>query len=183
MKRIKQLFKPYSRALDDGIIRSIPVKTRGKLFVSPMPYGAYDTGNRLMGLYKQNRIAHVFILAQDSEIKTKARRDIKKEYGKIGATYSQYPFVDMTAPDFDTLVELVDRAQVELKSHNVVIHCHAGVGRTSVGACCVIQVVEGKGPADSITYVKKHMEVNMTAEQQSTVMKFQAKLKQRESCV
>jgi len=181
MKRIKQLLHPYSRASDIGIIRSIPIKAKGRLFVSPMPYGAYDTGNRLMSLYKQNRIGHVFILAQDSEIKAKAKRDIKKEYGKIGAKFSQYPFQDMTAPDFDALAELVVRAKVELKSGNIAIHCHAGVGRTSVGACCVVQVVEGMSPADSIAYVKKHMEVNMTAEQQSTVLKFQAKLKQREN--
>jgi len=183
MKRIKQLLKPYSRASDFGIIRSIPVKTKGRLFVSPMPYGAYDTGNRLMSLYKQNRIDHVFILAQDSEIKAKARRDIKKEYGKIGATFSQYPFIDMTAPDFEALADMVDRAKIELMSGNIAIHCHAGVGRTSVGACCVVQEVEGMSPADSITYVKKHMEVDMTTEQQSTVLKFQAKLKQRANIV
>lgn len=173
------MFKPYSRASDVGIIRSIPVRTKGKLFVSPMPFGAYDTGNRLMDLYKQNRISHVFILAQDSEIKNKAKRDIKKEYGKIGATFTQYPFVDMTAPDFDAMAELVERAVMELKSRNIAIHCHAGVGRTSVGACCVVQMVEGMNPADSIAYVKKHMEVNMTAEQQATVMKFQDKLRRR----
>lgn len=181
MDRIKRLLKPYSDASTAGIFRAIPVRSKGKLYVSPMPFGAYDTGNRVMSLYVRSRVGHVFILAQDAEIKAKAKRDIRKEYEKHGITYSQFPFKDMHAPDFEGLETMVALAIKKLSSCNIAIHCHAGVGRTSVGACCVVQAVDELSAKDSIDYVKGHMEVNMTAEQKSAVMRFGERLRAKQS--
>jgi len=38
--------------------------------------------------------------------------------------------------------------------------------------CCVVQAVQQIGAEESITFVKKHMDVNMTAEQMSAVRRF-----------
>jgi len=155
-----------------GIFRTIPLRTRGKLFVSPMPFGAYDTGNRVLELYRHNRVGHVIILATEEEIRRKARRDICSDYEKIGAGYTQFPIADMTAPDLVSLRNMVAEAVGKLSNSNVAVHCHAGVGRTSIFACCMVQAVEKMNSEDSIQYVKKHMEVNMTTEQKSVVMRF-----------
>lgn len=167
-----KILKPFNKASPEGIFRAIPLNTRGKLFVSPMPFGAYDTGNRLIKLYQQGHIRHVFILVQDKEIKAKAKRDIRLEYPRIGASFSHYPFVDMHAPDLGAIAELVGKAKDHLARHNVAIHCHAGVGRTSVAVCCVVQSALGKPAKDSIVYVKKHMNVDMTTEQMAVVERF-----------
>jgi protein-tyrosine phosphatase len=139
-----------------------------------MPFGAYDTGNRVLRLYREHKIEHVFILATDEEIKRKARRDIKRDYEKIGALHSQLAIQDMTAPRQPELRALVAAAKNRLIGHRIAVHCHAGVGRTSVFVCCIVQELEGVSPQDSIAYVKKHMEVDMTAEQMSAVMRFGA---------
>jgi protein-tyrosine phosphatase len=173
--KLTRLVSRFSFPRKPGIIRQIPLHTKGSLFVSPMPYGAYDTGNKLLGMYRQHRISHVFILVGDNEIKVKTGRDLKKIYEKAGMTFTQYPFVDMQAPNLPMMHEFVKTAVLLLKkNHNIAIHCHAGVGRTSIGACCVVQAVEGMSSADSIVYVKSHMEVNMTTEQKSVVMRFQS---------
>ncbi|HMP89263.1 MAG TPA: protein-tyrosine phosphatase family protein [Kiritimatiellia bacterium] len=161
-----------------GIFRQIPLRTRGKLFVSPMPFGAYDTGNRVLGLYRQNRVGHVFILATDDEITRKARRDLRREYEKIGAGSTQFPIVDMTAPDLTTLRNVVADAVRKLSSINVAVHCHAGVGRTSIFVCCVAQAVEKLSAENSLAYVKTCMEVNMTTEQKNMVVKFGSHVEQ-----
>lgn len=173
-KKITQLLSKISNRRDRGTIRSIPLRTKGRLWVSPMPFGAYDKGNHLLGRYRLHGIGHVFILVSDAEIKTKTGRDLKGLYKKAGITYTQYPFLDMQAPNLPMLQELVKTAMMLLEDHDVSIHCHAGVGRTSIAACCIVQAVEGMNPQDSITFVKQHMEVNMTTEQQSVVMKFRA---------
>ena len=159
----------------DGIFRHIPLHSKGRLHVSPMPFGAYDTGNRVLALYRQNKVAHVYVLATDEEIKRKARRDLVRDYEKIGAGCTQLPIVDMTAPDVTALREVVADAVTRLSNTNIAVHCHAGVGRTSVFACCVVQAVEKITPEQSIAFVKNHMEVNMTSEQKSVVMRFGAK--------
>ena len=65
---------------DDNLFREIPLSVNGKLFVSPMPFGAYDRGNRLLKIYQRNRVDHVFILVTDDELKKKARRNLLDQY-------------------------------------------------------------------------------------------------------
>ncbi len=173
-KKVLDLITRISTRHERGTIRAIPVRTHGRLWVSPMPYGAYDKGNHLLARYRQHGIQHVFILVSDAEIKVKTGRDLKAIYKKAGISFTQYPFLDMQAPNLPMLQEMVKTAVMLLEDHDVAIHCHAGVGRTSIGACCVVQAVEGMSPAESITYVKQHMEVNMTSEQQSLVLRFRA---------
>ncbi|MGA1529307.1 MAG: protein-tyrosine phosphatase family protein [Kiritimatiellia bacterium] len=170
-----RFFAHRSTLNDAGIFRQIPLKVRGGLYVSPMPYGAYDTENRVLKLYKDNHIGHVFIIATDDEIKKKSRKDIKKAYEFIGATYSQLAVPDMTAPSLEEMQSLAKEAIRHLRTTRVAVHCHAGVGRTSTFACCVVQKLTGMSAAKTIAYVKEHMEVNMTTEQEAVVKKFAAK--------
>lgn len=169
---IFKLFQYRSVQGESGIFRQIPLNAKGRLYVSPMPFGAYDTRNQLMGLYREYKIEHVYIIATDDEIKRKARRDIREDYKKIGATFRQLPIQDMTAPDTNQIREIVVDAITRLQKCRIAIHCHAGVGRTSVLTCCVVQAIQQIGAEDSITYVKKHMDVNMTNEQMSAVRRF-----------
>jgi protein-tyrosine phosphatase len=167
-----KLFSHRAARNDAGIFRQIPLDVRGKLFVSPMPFGAYDTGNRVLDLYRENRVAHVFVIATDEEIKRKARRDIKKEYARAGITHRQFPVVDMTAPDLAGLAEVVQDAIERLKTSRIAVHCHAGVGRTSVLACCIVRQLTGMPAAETIAFIKGHMAVDMTSEQTAVVARF-----------
>lgn len=170
--RIRSVIDQLAPHPEAGIFRHIPTSTRGDLFVSPMPFGAYDKGNRLIHSYKSHHVREVFILTDDDEIQRKTRRDLKAEYKRIGATYRQYPFQDLQAPEMVMMRDFVLHAVAGLARHNIAIHCHAGVGRTSIAVCCILQVVEGLSPSDSLAQVRQYMEVNMTPEQKATVLKF-----------
>lgn len=43
-------------------------KLKGRLYVTPMPYGPYDVHNRAMEYIRKYNISHVVILLTDEEI-------------------------------------------------------------------------------------------------------------------
>lgn len=174
MALIEKIFKRPFYNQDSGIFRQIPLNVPGKLYTSPMPFGAYDYGNRLLNIYKKNKIQHVFLLVTDTELKKKARRDILKLYAKNGISYSRYVINDLQAPSIEVINDLVKEAVERLKKQRVIIHCHAGVGRTSVAVCCIVIAVEGLTVDKAIEYVCKNMAVNITSEQKYLIQQFEA---------
>ena len=174
MELIEKIFKRLFYNHDSGIFRQIPLNVPGKLFTSPMPFGAYDYGNRLLNVYKKNKIQHVFILATDTELKKKARRDLLKLYAKNNISYSRYVIIDFQAPSLEVIDALVQEAIGRLKKQRVIIHCHAGVGRTSVAVCCIVIAVEHLTSDKAIEYVCKNMAVNITSEQKYLIQKFES---------
>ena len=157
---------------DSGIFREIPLSVKGKLYASPMPFGAYDPRNRLLKLYKNNKINHVYSLVTDEELRKKARRNIFKRYDQAGITCSRHVIHDFQAPSLDVLHDLVMDACERLQQQRVVVHCHAGVGRTAVAASAIVLAVEGFTPEEAIDHIKKHMTVNITSEQKTLVKKY-----------
>ena len=151
---------------DAGIFRQIPLSTAGHLYTSPMPTGAYDPQNRLLKIYKQQKINHIFSLVTDRELKIKARRPIFREYEKLGINYSRYVIKDYQTPSPEILKKLVEEALLILNNkQNLLVHCHAGVGRTSLAVSCIVMAADGISARQAINHVKNNMMVNITAEQ------------------
>ena len=166
-------FRALSLSRDAGIFREIPMKCPGKLFTSPMPSGAYDKRNRLLKIYKLHKIDHVFSLVTDRELEKKARRPLLQEYEKRGISYSRYIVEDFQAPSGDVIHWLVEEAMEKLeKKQNLLVHCHAGVGRTSLAVCCIYMTLTGCFPEEAIDHVKANMLVNITSEQTRFIKQF-----------
>ena len=161
------------RKRDSGIFREIPLNVPGRLFTSPMPSGAYDPGNRLLKAYEHHGIQHVFVLVTDSELQKKAKKDIFREYEKRGITYSRYTVEDLQAPSLESIKGLVCEAMERLKKkERVLVHCHAGVGRTSVTVSCITMAAERITAEEAISHVKENMMVNITGPQIRLIEKF-----------
>jgi protein-tyrosine phosphatase len=144
----------------------IPLDVKGKLFVSPMPCGPYDPGNRLLKIYRQNRIQFVVMLVTDDELARKAKRDVISLYKKSGIEPIRFPIADYTSPELHAFSKVVDQVAGYLQAGaNVAVHCNAGVGRTGVMACCIVQDISTMSADKAIAHIKQHMQTNMTDEQ------------------
>ncbi|MGA1824014.1 MAG: dual specificity protein phosphatase family protein [bacterium] len=170
----KSLFKNLFHNDDAGFFRQVPLNIHGKLYTSPMPFGAYDRGSRLFAIYKKNKIEHVFVLVTDTELKKKARRNLLDYYAKKGISYTRYTIKDLQAPSIDVITPLVQEAVERLKTQRVAIHCHAGVGRTATSVCCIVIAVEHFTADQAIDYVCQNMSVHITPEQINVIRKFES---------
>jgi protein-tyrosine phosphatase len=151
----------------------IPLDVKGRLYVSPMPFGPYDPGNALLKVYKSHHVQFVVMLVTDVELAAKAKRDVLGIYKKSGMEPIRFPFADYTSPDLHAISKVVDRVSGYLRAGaNVAIHCNAGVGRTGVMTCCVVRDIMKIPAQEAIDYVKQHMQTKMTDEQMRLVGKF-----------
>ncbi|MBN1756841.1 MAG: dual specificity protein phosphatase family protein [Chitinispirillaceae bacterium] len=167
-----QFLKSFFPNRDDNLFRGIPLSTNGKLFVSPMPFGAYDPGNRLMKIYKRRNIDHVFILVTDDELIRKARRKLLDQYRAAGLEYSRFVIKDWMVPSLEVARAMTDKAKSLLGTKRVVVHCHAGVGRTAVAVCCIGMFIEGWTAQEAIRNICRAMPVNISDEQRRFIDKY-----------
>lgn len=151
----------------------IPLDVKGKLYVSPMPYGPYDSGNALIKVYKQHRIAYAIILVTDVEMEKKAKRDLLAVYKKNHIEPIRFPIADYTSPELHAFSKTVDQVAGYLRAGaHMAVHCNAGVGRTGVMTCCIVRDVNGWNSGEAIEYVRQFTHLNMTDEQKRLINRF-----------
>ena len=159
---------------DEGLFRRIPLSLPGELYVSPMPFGAYDPGNLVFKIYLRNKIDHVFVLVTDAELARKARRDLLKKYETARIQYSRFVLKDWMAPSMETVHEMVAAAETMLRQRlRLAVHCHAGVGRTAIAVCCIAMSIEGWSAEEAMANVCRYMTINITDEQKRFIKKYE----------
>ena len=80
---------------------------------------------------------------------------------------------DLQSPSLEVLDKAIPEIVDYLNSERVVIHCHAGVGRTGVVICCLTRFIEKLPPEYAIKYVKSYIKTDMTTSQKNLVMKWE----------
>lgn len=152
----------------------IPLEAKGRLYVSPMPFGPYDPGNALLKIYNQRKIQFVVMLVTDVELARKAKKDVINIYKENGIEPIRFPIADYTSPELHAFSKVVDQVVGYLKAGaNVAVHCNAGVGRTGVMTGCIVRDFLGVDAEDARTYIRQYMQTNMTDEQRRLMARFQ----------
>lgn len=158
----------------DHNFERIQLDVKGKLFVSPMPYGPYDPFNQLMKTYKRHHVQYAVMLITDRELDLKAKRDVIKAYQQAKIEVLRFPFPDLTTPPVAELTDFIYQVIDLLKEgKRIAVHCNAGVGRTCVVACAIVRMLTGcDGPA-AIEVIRKYTHLDMTDEQKRAIAKLE----------
>lgn len=136
----------------------LPFGLPGRIFRSPMPFGAYDPYGGLMEAYQDAEIQVILMLVSDGESFERTGFDLRHHYLDREYEVLQMPVLDFGLPTREALQETIPLVLAQLQEgKNLVVHCFAGLGRTGLFmACLAKQVLEMEG-AQAIHWVRQYL--------------------------
>lgn len=136
-------------------LTELPFTESGSVFRSAMPYSTYDPHGKLISAYKDREVTTIIMLASDEESLRITGQDLRALYEAEGFDILYLPIPDFGVPDLDPLRERVQKASSISKSgHGIVIHCHAGLGRTGLFAACMAKQGLDLSSEEAIKWVR-----------------------------
>jgi protein-tyrosine phosphatase len=140
------------------MITEIPLGTVGRLFRSQMPFSVYDPRGELLTKFQKNDIAVIVLLAGDQECQDRIGFDLRTIYQTHGFEVIHFPIPDFGIPDREDLVKAVDEAIEKLEQgENVLVHCHAGIGRTGMFVASLAKKVLKISGENAIKWVRQYI--------------------------
>ena len=139
-------------------LTELPFHLPGRIFRSPMPFSVYDPQGDSLLQFKQEKGSLIVLLAEEAECMERTGRNLKSLYLKEGFQMIHLPIPDFDVPSKEDLEEAikktVERAQA---GQNIVIHCHAGLGRTGLFVAYLAKRVLGLSNEEAIYWTRKHI--------------------------
>ncbi|UCD41639.1 MAG: dual specificity protein phosphatase family protein [Chloroflexota bacterium] len=119
-------------------LTEIPLNTSGSVYRSAMPYSTYDRGGDLIPEYKDRKISWIIMLSSDEEVQRITGYDLRQLYRSEGFDILYLPIPDFGTPDMVALRDMIQKAlSISQSGKGLVIHCHAGLGRTGMFVACL----------------------------------------------
>jgi protein-tyrosine phosphatase len=156
-------------------LTELPYGLPGRVFRSQMPYSSYDPRGELVEQYLSDGIEAIVLLVRDEESRDITQRELKKLYAERGFKVVHLPIKDFGIPDPEELRQAVKEAhQLAREGKNLVIHCHAGIGRTGMFAACLAMETLGLSGERAIDWAKEQIpDAVETREQRFAVLRYQ----------
>jgi len=128
----------------------------GSVYRSAMPFSTYDPDGDLISAYKNRDISTIIMLASDEESLRITGQDLRALYKREGFDLLYLPIPDFGVPELGILQEGVREALSHSQSgHGIVIHCHAGLGRTGLFAACLAKQGLDLSSEEAIKWVRE----------------------------
>lgn len=129
----------------------IPGFEPGHLRISPRPDAANLAG--AMRDLRADGVDVVVSLLEPAEAEALGLSGQDAACANAGITFLSNPIRDFGLPDRDTLLHLVCTLDRHMTNgSNVLVHCHAGIGRSGMTACALL-VARGLPPQDALDTV------------------------------
>ena len=140
----------------DGLTE-LPYGLAGTIYRSPLPFSPlFDPHGRLIAAYEAAGVDTVVMLNPTEEVQRLTGQDLAAFYRARGYQVIHAPMPDFQAPPQAVLHHALDRIlEAAREGRTLVIHCHAGIGRTGTLAACLAKAVFGISGEDAIAWVRK----------------------------
>ncbi|MEP6959829.1 MAG: protein-tyrosine phosphatase family protein [Nitrospirota bacterium] len=122
-----------------------------------MPFGLYDPDGKLLQDFKTAGIYGVGLVSELEECWEKAGRDLLAVYREEGLAVFPLPISNYGVPSHGGLVDLLKHASEHAaQGHHILIHCSAGLGRTTLIATLLARYVLEVSGAEAIGWLGRH---------------------------
>jgi protein-tyrosine phosphatase len=137
----------------DGGIHEIPVPSAvGSLWLCGKHYVAPSADD----VRERHNIGTVVCLVEEHELKDRYDSYIAWHRDNVGTAGLWFPIPDLTYPSLDGALEFVELvADKVCNSHNVLVHCAAGIGRAGTTATAVLMLL-GMEMTEALSHVRNH---------------------------
>ena len=123
-----------------------------------MPFSVYDPRGDSLLQFKRENGSLIVLLAEEEECMERTGRNLKALYLQEGFQVIHLPIPDFDVPSKEDLEEVVkktvEHAQV---GKNILIHCHAGLGRTGLFVAYLARRVLGLSSEEAIHWTRKYI--------------------------
>ncbi|RPJ02359.1 MAG: hypothetical protein EHM36_12595 [Deltaproteobacteria bacterium] len=153
-------------------LTELPFHFPGRIFRSPMPYSVYDPQGDSLLQFKRQKGSIIVLLAEEEECMERTGRKLKSLYHQEGFQVIHLPIPDFDVPSREDLEEAVKKTvEYAQAGENIVIHCHAGLGRTGLFVAYLAKQVFGLSSEEAIHWTRKYIPHALeTHEQEEFIM-------------
>lgn len=155
----KRVLPPEETFPGAPVFTYLPLGLPGMLYRSPTPGSRmFDPEDAVFPHIIEADIDVVVVLSPEDETQRNMGGDLFKRYAEAGIAVIHAPSEDFSAPAKghwdETIAEVIALLEA---GKNIVVHCHAGLGRTGMFVACLAQDVLGLSADESVGWVRQYI--------------------------